>query len=53
MSETGAKKRIHKLRPFTGRPAGIPKCPCEDDVRNGLKKTKQLCYTTLLVVFTC
>ena len=40
MPETTIVKRIHKWKPFTGRPAGRPKSRCEDDVRNGLKKTK-------------
>ena len=38
MSETGAVERIHKWKPFTGRPAGRPKSRWEDDVRNDLKK---------------
>ena len=33
-------KRIHKWKPFTGRPAEKPKYRWEDDVRNGLKKMK-------------
>ena len=33
-------KRIHKWKPFTGRPAGRPKCQREVDVRNDLKKMK-------------
>ena len=40
MSETCTVKRIHKWKPFTGRPAGRPKSRWEDDVRNDLKKTK-------------
>jgi hypothetical protein len=40
MPETGTVKRIHKWKPFTGRPAGRPKCRWEDDVRNDLKKMK-------------
>ena len=40
MPETSIVKRIHKWKPFTGRPAGRPKSRWEDDVRNGLKKTK-------------
>ena len=31
---------IHKLKPFTGRPAGRPNSRWEDDVRNGLKNMK-------------
>jgi hypothetical protein len=38
--ETGVVKKIHKWKPFTGRPGGKSKCRWEDDVRNGLKKTK-------------
>jgi len=38
MPETGIVKRIHKWKPFTGRPAGRPKSRWEDDVRNDLKK---------------
>jgi len=34
--ETSVVKRIHKWKPFTGR----PKSRWEDDVRNGLKKMK-------------
>ena len=37
MPETSRVKRIHKWRPFTGRPAGRPKSRWEDDVRNDLK----------------
>jgi len=33
-------KRIHKWKPFTGRPAGRPESRWEDDVRNDLKKMK-------------
>jgi hypothetical protein len=40
MLETSTVKRIHKWKPFTGRPAGRPKSRWEDDVRNGLKKMK-------------
>ena len=40
MPETSIVKRIHKLKPFTGRPAGRPKSRWDDDVRNGLKKMK-------------
>jgi len=38
MPETGIVKRIHKWKPFTGRPAGRPKSRWEDVVRNDLKK---------------
>ena len=40
ITETSIVKRIHKWKPFTGRPAGRPKPRWEDDVRNDLKKTK-------------
>ena len=40
MPETGIVKKIYKWKPFTGRPAGRPKCRWEDDVRNDLKKLK-------------
>jgi len=40
MSESSIVKRIHKWKPFTGRPAGRPKSRWEDDVRNNLKKMK-------------
>jgi len=36
MPETSTVKRIHKWKPFTGR----PKSRWEDDVRNDLKKMK-------------
>jgi len=38
MPETSTVKRIHKWKPFTGRPAGRPKSRL--DVRNDLKKMK-------------
>ena len=40
MPETGTVKRIHKWKPFRGRPAGRPKFRREGDVRNDLKKMK-------------
>ena len=40
MPETRIVKRIHKWKPFTGRPAGRSKSRWEDDVRNDLKKMK-------------
>jgi len=40
MPETSIVKRIHKWKPFTGRPAGSPKSRWEDDVSNDLKKMK-------------
>jgi len=39
MPETSIVKRIHKWKPFTGRPAGSPKSKW-DDVRNDLEKMK-------------
>jgi hypothetical protein len=38
MPEISIVKKVHKWKPFTGRPVGKPKCRWEDDVRNGLKK---------------
>ena len=40
MPETNIVKRIHKWKPFTGRPAGRPRSRWEDDVGNDLKKMK-------------
>ena len=40
MPETSIAKRIQKWKPFSGRPAGRHKSRWDDDVRNGLKKTK-------------
>jgi hypothetical protein len=40
MPETSTVKRVHKWKPFTGRPAGRPKSRWEDDVSNDLKKMK-------------
>jgi len=40
MPETSIVKRIHKWKPFTGRPAGRPKSRCDDVVRKDLKKMK-------------
>jgi len=37
MPETSIVKRIHKWKPFTGRPAGRRKSRWEDNVRNDLK----------------
>ena len=37
MPETSIVKRIHKWKPFTGRPTGRPKSCWEDDVKNDLK----------------
>jgi len=38
--ETSIVERIHKWKPFTGRPAGRHKSRWEDDVRNDMKKMK-------------
>jgi len=38
MPETSIVKRIHKWKPFTGRPAGRSKSRWDGDVRNDLKK---------------
>jgi hypothetical protein len=43
--ETGIVKKIHKWKPFTGRPVGRCKSRWEDDVRNGLKKIKLIKWT--------
>jgi len=40
MPETSVVKRIHKLKPFTGRPARRPKSRWEDGIRKDLKKMK-------------
>jgi len=40
MPETSIGRRIHKWKPFTGRPAGRSKSRWDDDVRNDLKKLK-------------
>ena len=45
MSETSIVKKIHKWKPFTGRPVGRPKSRWEDDVRNDLKKMKLIKWT--------
>jgi len=42
MPETSIVRRIHKWKPFTGRPAGRPKSRWEDDVRIDLKKMKRM-----------
>jgi hypothetical protein len=43
MPETSIVKKIHKWKPFTGRPVGRPKS--EDDVRNDPKKMKIIKWT--------
>ena len=45
MAETGIVKKIHKWKPFTGRPAGRLKCRWVDDVRNGMKMMKRIKWT--------
>jgi hypothetical protein len=40
MPETSTVERMHKWKPFTGRPAGRPKSRWEGDVRSDLKKMK-------------
>jgi hypothetical protein len=40
MPESSIVKRIQKLKPCTGRPAGRHKSGWEGDVRNGLEKMK-------------
>jgi hypothetical protein len=40
MPETNIVRKIHKWKPFTGRPVGRPKSRWEDDIRNDLKKMK-------------
>jgi len=43
--ETSMVKKIHKWQPHITRPVGRPKHTLEDDVRNGLRKTKLLKWT--------
>jgi len=45
MPETSIVKKIHKWKPFTGRPVGRPKSRWEDDVRDDLKKMKLIKWT--------
>jgi hypothetical protein len=40
MPETSIVKRLHKWKPFRGRPAGRPKSRWEGDVRSDLKLMK-------------
>jgi len=42
MPETSIVKRMHKWKPFIGRPAGSSKSQWEDDVRNYVKKMKRV-----------
>jgi len=46
MPETSIVKKIHKWKPFTGRPVGRPKSRWEDDFRNDLKKMKLIKWTS-------
>jgi len=39
MPETNTVKKIHKWKPFTGRPVGRAKSRWEDDVRNKMDRT--------------
>ena len=49
MPEFSTVKRIHKWKPFTGRPAGKTKSRWDDDVRNDLKKMRLMNkYRTVL-----
>jgi hypothetical protein len=45
MPETSIVRKIHKWKPFTGRPVGRPTFRWEDDVRNDLKKMKLIKWT--------
>jgi len=45
MPESSIVKKIHKWKPFTGRPVGRPKSRWEDDVRSDLKKMKLIKWT--------
>jgi hypothetical protein len=45
MSDISIVKKIHKWKPFTGRPVGRLKSRWEDDVRNDLKKMKLIKWT--------
>jgi len=45
MPDTSIVKKIHKWKPFTGRPVGRTKSRWEDDVRNDLKKMKLIKWT--------
>jgi len=49
MPKTSIVKKIHKRKPFTGRPVRRPvrrpKSRWEDDVRNDLKKMKLIKWT--------
>jgi len=45
MTETSVVKKIHKWKPFTGRPVGRPMSRWEDDVRNDPKKMKLIKWT--------
>ena len=45
MPETSIVTKIHKWKPFTGRPVGRPKSRWEDGVRNDLKRMKLIKWT--------
>jgi hypothetical protein len=45
MPVTSTVKKIHKWKPFTGRPVRRPKSRWEDDVRNDIKKMKLIKWT--------
>jgi hypothetical protein len=45
MPETSIVKKIHKWKPFTGRPVGRPKSRLKEDFRNDLKKMKLTKWT--------
>jgi hypothetical protein len=45
MPKNSIVKKIHKCKPFTGRPVGRPKSRWEGDVRNDLKKMKIIKWT--------
>jgi hypothetical protein len=45
MPQTSVVKKIYKLKPFTGRPAGRPKSRLKDDVRNDLRRMQLVKWT--------
>jgi len=45
MRESNIVKKIYRWKPLTSRQVGRPKSRWEDDVRNGLKKTKLIKWT--------
>ena len=48
MPETSTAKKIHKWKPFTGRPVGRPKSRWEDDVRDDMKMMKLIKWTEVV-----